>query len=528
MRFHGSEILSKKECDSSFENFPKPEKYLQKMRALGFLEHAHAYEKVLELAEIIKGKNGKALLVGGSVRDSLMGKISKDFDIEIYGLEADEVERVTQQIGKVSDIGKAFGILKISLDAGLDIDVSLPRTDSKIDAGHRGFEVKTDPYMSIKDAARRRDFTMNSIAADPLTGELYDPFGGVEDIKNRILKITDSDRFKDDPLRVLRALQFIGRFGLEIDKDSMELIQEMAPQLKELPKERIGEEWKKLLLKSEKPSLGLSAGMTLGVFREIHPEFPPLAKTQQEPEWHPEGDVWIHTLMTVDEAAKIIQKENLESDKALVILLGALCHDLGKPTVTENIGGRIKSHGHEQAGEEPTKKFLATIGIDNLTRDKVTKLVTNHLVPTMFYIEEIVRSNTISDGAIRRLAQRIYPATIQELVFISEADHLGRGSFDPEVGEQLLLPADQFPAGIWLLERARKLEVESSRPSDVTQGRDWINLGYRPGPKIGELIRLSNDLRDEKNFSREMVFEAIDGIDTPSEALKRLNSVLKK
>jgi len=512
----------------SLEKFPKPENYLEIMQESGFPEHAKAYEKVLELAQILKESGGQALLVGGSVRDALMGKISKDFDLEIYGLEPQEIEVIVQQVGKVSDVGKAFGILKIALEGGLDIDVSLPRTDSKIDAGHRGFEVKTDPHMSIEDAARRRDFTMNSVAADPLTGELYDPFGGVEDIKNRLLKITDKERFKDDPLRILRALQFIGRFGLEIDKESIAILQEMAPLLKELPKERIGEEWKKLLLKAEKPSLGLSAGMTLGVFKEIHPEFPPLAETQQEPEWHPEGDVWIHTLMTIDEAAKIIQRERLESDKALTVLLATLCHDLGKPLVTEHKDGRIKSHGHEAAGEEPTKKFLATIGIDNLTRDKVVKLVTNHLVPTMFYIEDQVRSNQISDGAIRRLAQRIHPATIQELVLISEADHLGRGTFDPEIREQLLLPADQFPAREWLLARARTLEVEASRPADLTRGKDWINLGFKPSKNIGELIKLSNDLRDERNFSREIVFEIVDGTTNPNEAIQRLKTKLEE
>lgn len=508
------------------EKFTMPEDYIQLMTEAGFLDHAEAYKKVLELSEIVKEKGGQALLVGGSVRDFLMGKISKDFDLEVYGLEADIIKEVAEQIGKVSDVGKSFSVLKIFLEGGLDIDVSLPRVDSKVSEGHGGFEVETDPDMSIEDAARRRDFTINSIAADPLTGELHDPFGGVEDIKNRMLKITDAEKFKDDPLRVLRALQFIGRFGLEIDKDSMAIIQEMAPQLKELPKERIGEEWKKLLLKSEKPSLGLSAGMILGIFKEIHQEFIPLAETDQDPKWHPEGDVWIHTLMTVDEAAKIIQKENLEEDKALTVLLATLCHDLGKPIVTEHMEESIKSHGHEQAGEEPTKKFLATIGINNLTRDKVVKLVTNHLVPTMFYIEETVRNSKISDGAIRRLAKRIYPATIQELVLVSEADHLGRGFSNPEIKEQMLLADNKFPAGAWLLEKARKLEVESSRPSNLTHGRDWMNLGYEPGPDIGKLIEISNDLRDEKNFSRETVFKIIDGIDNSEEAIEKMKSIL--
>jgi len=514
--------LIEQEPESAFRKFPKPENYLQIMVESGLPEHAEAYKKVLELCHIIEDEGGRALLIGGSVRDIFMGKAPKDFDLEIYGLEARGVERMIQQIGKVSLVGKAFPILKIFLGNGMDIDISLPRADSKADAEHTEFAEKTDPHMSIKDAAQRRDFTINSMAADPLTAELYDYFNGIEDIRHRILKITNPERFRDDPLRVLRALQFIGRFGLEIDKKSIAIIQELAPKLKECQKERIGEEWRKLLLKSEKPSLGLSVGMALGIFREIYPEFPPLAKTEQEPEWHPEGDVWVHTLMTVDEAAKIVQRENLESDKALTILLSSLCHDLGKPMVTEYIDGHIKSHGHEQAGKEPTKKFLAAIGVNNLTRDKVVKLVTNHLIPTMFYIEEIVRGRKISDGAIRRLAQRIHPATIQELVLISEADHLGRGSFDLNAKERLLLPADNFPAGIWLLQRARKLEVESSRPANITYGKDWISLGYKPGPDIGELIRLSNDLRDEQNFSRGMIFELIDGISESKEAIRKL------
>lgn len=522
------QIPEEEKSKDSLKKFTKPENFINTMKEAGFPKHANAYERVLDCARIIAEGGGRALLVGGSVRDTLMGKIPKDFDLEIYGLEPTKVEELVQQIGKVSDVGKSFGILKIFLKGGLDIDISLPRTNSKINAGHRGFEVKTDPHMSIEDAARRRDFTMNSIAANPLTGELYDPFGGVEDIKNRILKITDPERFKDDPLRVLRALQFIGRFGLEIDKDSMAIIQEMATQLKELPKERIGEEWKKLLLKSEKPSLGLSAAMILGVFREIHPEFLLLTETQQEKEWHPEGDVWIHTLMTIDQAAKIIRRENLENDKALTILLSALCHDLGKPIVTKYESGRIISHGHETAGKEPTKKFLTTIGIDNLTRDKVLKLVTNHLIPTMFYIEEIIRDNKISDGAIRRLAQRIHPATIQELVLVSEADHLGRGPFNLKIKEQLLLPEDQFPAGEWLLKRARALEVEDSRPADLTRGKDWINLGYEQGESIGRLIELSNALRDEKNFSREILFKIVDGINDPNKAIEKLKSLLEK
>jgi tRNA nucleotidyltransferase (CCA-adding enzyme) len=364
------------------------------------------------------------------------------------------------------------------------------------------------------------------VAADPLTGQLYDPFRGVEDIKNKILRITDKERFKDDPLRILRALQFIGRFGLELDCESRPVIQEMIPQLTELPKERISEEWKKLLLKSEKPSLGLSMGMMLGVFKEIHPELYHLYITEQEPEWHPEGNVWDHTLMVVDEAAKIVRRGKLEEDKALTILLAALCHDFGKPEVTEFREGRIKSIGHEAAGEEPTIGFLTVLCINNNIIDKVVRLVMNHLIPMMFYIEER-KGNAITDGAIRRLAKRLYPATIEELILVSEADYFGRGSSVIENKEQENSSANEFEAGSWLLERAQKLEVESKKPEDLIRGSEWINLGFKSGINIGKMIDLSNQLRDEMNYTKEMVLKTIAGIDNPDLVIERLKSVLE-
>jgi len=509
------------------EQFPKPEAYLARLRDSNLEQHAQVYEKVLELSAAIAEAGGRALLVGGSVRDAVLGQAAKDFDIEVYGLPADKVEEITQKFGKVSSVGKAFGILKLGFPGGMDIDVSLPRTDSKIGVGHRGFAVKTDPHMSIEDAARRRDFTMNSLAADPLSGTLYDPFGGVQDLRERRLRITDSERFRDDPLRVMRALQFIARFGLELDQRDTHIIQEMAPLLGELPKERIGEEWKKLLLKSQKPSLGLAAGMGLGIFHILHPELPPLARTQQEPEWHPEGDVWVHTLMVTDEAAKIVRREGLEDEQALVILLAALAHDFGKPAVTEFSEGRLRSRGHEHAGIEPTQKFLTTLGIGGGTREKVTALVAHHLAPSMFFIESVLKkkSTGAADGAIRRLARRIHPATIQELVFTAEADHTGRGVFtDPEDPQQLLLP-DGFPAGVWMLERARRLEVEASKPRDLIRGRDLLALGFKPGPMFGKLIESANILRDEREFSAHEVFLALEGVKDEREALKTLDEL---
>lgn len=510
------------------EKIPLADDYIEKLQAKGLEQHAEAYQKVVELSQAIGEAGGRSLLVGGSVRDMVFDKISKDYDLEIYGLEAQVVEEIVSKFGKVSDVGRAFGILKISLDQDIDIDVSLPRKDSKIGVGggYRGFEVKTNPNMSIAEAAKRRDFTMNSMAADPLTGELFDPYGGVEDIKNKTLKITDSERFRDDPLRVMRALQFIGRFNLNLDQDSAKIIQEMTPELKQLPKERILDEWQKLLLKSDKPSLGLAVGMDLGVFKEIHPEFLPLAETKQDPEGHPEGDAWTHTLMAVDEAAQIIQEEGLDSKAGLTIMLSTLCHDLGKADTTEKIDGRIRSHGHEQAGGEPTERFLKSLGVDKVTSQKVRQLVENHLVPSKLYDGAVIKKGEVSDGAIRRLAKRIYPATIEELVLVAQADQAGRGPYmDPKQPEQYLM-SDGFPAGKWLLERARELKVADNKPANLLGGRDLIALDLKPGKNFGKLIELANRLRDEKDYNKSAVLQALSDVDDNTQAIAKLEALL--
>jgi len=488
---------------------PSAQEYIAILQKAGLETHEKAFENVLAICEAVKKEGGRALLVGGSVRDMVLQRISKDFDIEIYGLSPQKIEKIVATFGKVNEVGKAFGILKLSLD-GIELDISLPRVDSKIAPGAKGFAAKGDPHMSIKDAARRRDFTMNALAADPLTGELFDYFGGVEDLRHRRLRITDPERFVEDPSRALRAMQFIGRLGLFVDPETVRIIQKVIPHLKELPAERIKGEWYKLLAKSEKPSVGLAAGMALGILRELHPEFPPLIETPQEQEWHPEGDVWIHTLMAVDEAVRICKREGLGSEKTFLIVLATLCHDLGKALVTEYKDGRWKSHGHDVAGEEPTKKFLLSLGIEGVLRDKVVKLVANHLTPSMFYIDETLRGITVSDGAIRRLAQRIHPATIQELTLVAEADHMGRGPFvDPEIPEQLLMPRDYF-AGAWFVERARELGVEKSIPTDIIRGKDLITFGHTPGKNFWVVIHLANDLRDRK-MTREEILREIYG-----------------
>ncbi len=499
-------------------SIPNGKDFLELLDEAGLETHKEAYQTVLDIAKSVEAKGGKVLLVGGSVRDFLLGKISKDFDVEVYGLEAEEIEAIVKKYGKVEEVGKAFGVLKVMFSGGIDIDVSLPRRDSKVGDGHKDFSIDTDPNMSIEDAARRRDFTFNSVSANPMTGELYDPFGGADDIRKGILKVTDEDLFKDDPLRVLRAMQFIGRFDLTIDRDSLPVLQEMAPLLEHLPKERIGEEWKKLLLKSERPSKGLQAAMDMGALDSLHPELSILDEIEQEHQWHPEGNVWKHTLMVVDESKRVAKENKLDEDETMTIVLAALCHDLGKATTTVFEEGRLRSHGHEEAGAVPTVAFLETLNIDKATIKKVAKLVMHHLKPTLLYLAEQKSDKRIRDGSIRRLAKALHPATISELVMVAEADHFGRDTLEG--------PVTEFPAKDWLLERARQLEVEDQKPADLTRGSDWMKRKYRGGPNIGKLIKLSNELRDDQDYTKEMVLDATDGM-SEKDAIVKLEELLK-
>lgn len=504
---------------------PGPE-YLARLRAQGLDEHARAFDLVLRIARAIRDAGGRALLVGGCVRDLLLGHVPKDFDVEVYGLPPERLRRLARRFGTVSEVGAAFGILKLRTPEGLEIDLSLPRRDSKIGPGHRGFAVRTDPFMSVEDACRRRDFTINAMAADPLTGELFDPFGGYHDLQARVLRVTDAERFGDDPLRVMRGLQFAARFGLTADEASKGVMRAMVPSLRELPKERFLDEWRKLLLQAPQPSVGLRLGMELGVFHALYPPFAALPDTPQDPTWHPEGDVWTHTLLTVDQAAAIRARDGLPDDAALVLMLAALCHDLGKPATTVvRPDGRVTAHGHDAAGVEPTVRFLDQVGVDLRTREKVTRLVAEHTWPRRAYRAQTERGERVSDGAVRRLATRLAPATIAELVRVAEADHAGRGFFRDPASGRLTLP-ERYPAGEWLRARAAALGVLDAPPADIIRGQDLLTLGLRPGPAFGAIIRAANRLHDERELTREQILAVLRGASDTTEALARLEALL--
>jgi tRNA nucleotidyltransferase (CCA-adding enzyme) len=430
-------------------------------------------EKVLNLAAAIRDAGGRALLVGGCVRDALMEKQPKDWDVEVYGVEPARLRGVLDQFGTVNVVGEAFTIYKL----GSDLDVGLPRRERKTGRGHRAFFIEGDPSMTVEESTRRRDFTINAILQDPLTGELIDPFHGRDDIEKKILRAVVPETFPEDSLRVLRAAQFAARFEFEIEAQTAALCREI--DLSDLPSERIWGEMEKLLLKAQHPSIGLKCLLELAAIDQLFPEIKALIEVQQDREWHPEGDVFIHTRLVVDRARELI--EDLPYPKQVTVMLAALCHDFGKPATTEFIDGRLRSRGHEEAGVEPTLSFLNKLNLHTLdgydVRAQVVALVRDHLKPGEYF----KKRDEVGDGAFRRLARK---CELDLLYRVARADSLGRNAE--------WLPREKWydaEAQEWFITRARELEVVHKAPAPILQGRHLLEMGLEPGPRIGEITK---------------------------------------
>ena len=430
-------------------------------------------EKVLKLARAVRAEGGRALLVGGCVRDALMGGRPKDWDVEVYNVEAARLRSLLEELGRVDAVGEAFTVYKV----GTDLDVSLPRRERKSGRGHRAFVVEGDPSMSVEEATRRRDFTINAILEDPLTGEVLDPYGGRADLDSKLLRAVSAETFAEDSLRVLRAAQFAARFEFDIEEGTIELCRSI--DLTDLPRERVWGEMEKLLLRARKPSIGFQWLHKLGTFDQLFPELKALIGVPQESEWHPEGPVDIHSWLVVDRARELI--DDLPYAKQVTVMLAALCHDFGKPATTKFEEGRWRSRGHEEAGTGPTESFLERLNIHTLdgydVRAQVLALVRDHLKPGEFY----KKRDEVGDGAFRRLARR---CELELLYRVARADSLGRNAD--------WVPRDRWftaEAQEWFIERARELAVDERAPAPILMGRHLLEMGLTPGPRMGEITR---------------------------------------
>lgn len=431
---------------------------------------------VRAIAKDIADAGGRALIIGGFVRDHFLNLPSKDVDVEVFGLQLPVLEAVLGRHGEVQRIGKAFGILQVK---GLPLDFSLPRRDSKTGAGHKGFDVELDPFMTHTEASRRRDLTINSMGWDPLTHELLDPFDGYKDIQMLLLRAIDPKLFVEDPLRGLRVAQFSARLNMVPDDELVEVCSTL--DLSELSAERVFEEFRKLLLQGVKVPFGLEFLRESKLIR-FFPELEAMDGCEQDPEWHPEGDVWTHTCMVVEQAAKIRH----EVDDPETLMFSALLHDVGKPPTTEFLDGHIRSHGHDSAGVPLAQAFLNRMRAPKALVDKVSFMVNNHLAPAHF-----AGNPNVTAKAYRRLARKAgaVGANLKLLEVLNRSDRLGT------LTTKAL--TEGFPEGEVFCRRARELEVEVKIEPPVVLGRHLIAKGMIPGKHFGPILAQCQDIQDE-------------------------------
>lgn len=481
----------------------------------GGLKFPRMNSLVKKISTAMNARGGRTYLVGGSVRDQILGLPVKDYDLEIFGLPSEQIQTIAQQFGRVEEVGKAFGILKLWID-GQVIDLAAPRQEKKTGPGHRGFDVTVDPTLTPEQAARRRDFTVNAIMQDPLTDELIDPFHGRDDLEKNILRVVDPQTFVEDPLRVLRAFQMAARFTLTANPATKKLLQTMLPSVRELPPDRIREEWIKLFLKAPRPSIGLALAFEIGYF-EPFSDFVKMKTTIQGAETHPEGDVWTHTLMAVDKVPMIAERDQLTDETRLLSGLAVLCHDTGKPSTLQLEGGAVQVHGHAQAGVRPSYEFLMSQGFSENLIEPILSLVRHHM--DLHELYESDKRAPITDGAIRRLLNRLKPATIQQLLTVGEADFLGRGPWKDSRGHDVW--PRRYPRKEWFLDRLERSQLEDS-PPPIIQGRDLMALGWKPGPDFGPVIAAAETYAENTSASKEEIIALIQSAGSPAETLKKL------
>jgi tRNA nucleotidyltransferase (CCA-adding enzyme) len=442
-----------------------------------------------QITRELRAAGYRAVVVGGSVRDALLGHDPKDFDIEVYGISYDALAAFLGKRGRVDMVGRSFGVVKFTASSEGTWDFSIPRRDSKTGRGHRDFLATFDESITPQEAASRRDFTINAMAYDPVTGELLDFFGGQEDLAKRVLRAT-SDAFAEDPLRVLRGMQFACRFDLTVDAETAAMSRGIANEYPTLAKERVAEEFMKWAVKSTRPGrIGeyLQATGWIGHFPEIEQLF----GVPQDPEWHPEGDVGVHTMHVINQAARIAERDRLADDDRAVLLFASLSHDFAKPATTalrEREGRqRWTSWGHEPAGGPMARGFLERIGIKGAIVEQVVPLVENHLAHHSIGKE-------ITPRAVRRLAMRLAPASIAQLVRVIEADASGRPPLTPGIP----------PAAARILAAAEAESVQSQPQPPLILGRHVLPyFGDRPGRHIGEVTHAAYEAQADGVFSTE-------------------------
>lgn len=418
-----------------------------------------------KIARCAAQQGGRVYYVGGLVRDALLGKENKDVDIEVHGITAQALEAILDHLGQRTEMGASFGVYGLK---HYELDISMPRKEQLSGRGHRDFAAFTDPFLGVEKAAQRRDFTINALMEDVLTGEIMDCFGGQNDLKNGILRHVNDATFAEDPLRVLRAAQFAARLGFSVAPETVTLCSKL--DLKDLPSERILGELEKALLKAPKPSVFFEVLRAMNQLKDWFPEVEALIGIPQEPRFHPEGDVWNHTMLVLDEAAKL----RAGAREPFALMLSALCHDFGKREAIQDDNGRIRALGHEEAGLPIAQKFLSRITNEKKLHQYVLNMVELHMRPNI-----MAAQNSGCKSFCKLYDRSVCP---EDLLLLSKADALGRGM------EQNYEPTEAF-----LQDKLEAYREIMSRP--FVQGADLVAAGFRPGRDFGEALAYAHKMR---------------------------------
>lgn len=417
------------------------------------------------IAENVSECGGRTFFVGGCVRDEILGEKVKDYDIEVHGITPDCLEKILDSLGERISIGESFGIYNIK---GCSIDIAMPRKEKVRGLGHKDFDVFVDPFIGTEGASKRRDFTINALMKDVLTGEIIDHYNGRRDLELRILRHVNDESFGEDPLRVLRGAQFAARLGAKVAPETVSICCNM--KLTELSRERVEGELRKALLKAERPSVFFEVLREMNQLDFWFPELSSLCNVPQNPKHHAEGDVWTHTMMVIDEAAK----HRFEVSNPFGFMLAAVAHDFGKAICTEVINGAVHAYEHETKGLPLIESFLRRITSETKLIEYVMNICELHMQPNVVAgVKASVKStNRMFDRAVDPVA----------LICFSVADSEGK-----------IPPREDASNEEFLYERLDIYREYMSRP--YVMGRDLIEAGLSPGENFSEILSYAHKLR---------------------------------
>lgn len=411
---------------------------------------------VRAIAEGAAALGGRAMLVGGCVRDGLLGLDCADVDCEVYGLAPEQLKALAASFGRVDVSGERYGIYSLR-DAG--IDLAMPRIERRTGVLHGDFDVQPDGTLPFERAAARRDFTVNAILQDALTGEIVDPFGGRKDLENGILRAVPGGQFEEDPLRVLRGAQFCARFHLTPDAETLAAMRRMDTS--RLSAARVKMEMDKALLSADRPDVFFEVLQKADALLPFFEEVAALAGVPQNPRYHPEGDAFAHTMLVLREAAAV------RDQAGPAFMLAALVHDLGKAVTTkQNARGDWQSIGHETAGVPLVRQFCARLGVSKTDALYAEEMCRLHMrVHTCYYGKaRESRTNLLFDAS----------HAPRDLALLAVCDARGTGKPRVQADEE-----EQFVMG-------RLSVYEQAGP--LPTGAMIIRAGGKPGPRMKKAL----------------------------------------